>query len=63
MSDKRKPQYGDIAALFANQKNKANVGVKRKSVYNGLHNILCFLIVANEMRIVLHVVSSGSKCS
>ena len=62
MSYKRKPQYGDIAALFANQQNKANVGVKRKSVHNGLHNIF-FLIVANEMWIVLHVVSSGSKCS
>jgi len=48
MSYKRKPQYGDIAALFANQQNKANVGVKRKSVHNGLHNIF-FLIVANEM--------------
>ena len=43
-SDKRKPQYGDIAALFANQQNKANVGVKRKSVYNGLHNTLFFLL-------------------
>ena len=63
MSNKRKPQYGDIAALFANQQNKVNVDVERKSVYNGLHNILCFLIVANEMWIVLHIVSSGSKCS
>ena len=43
MSDKKhKPQYGDIAALFANQQNKANVDVERKSVCDGLHNILSF---------------------